>query len=161
MTVYDMKKSLIATIFLISLIFLLISSAAIYKDEIVYFLALKQEIVGDYENEVFESCRLGEPREFSIEADGIVYTIPLPNGATVFANASYPPLDDMEQFLVINYEFYDEYIDKIQNLPDYTFDQMGLGILLESKDKKVVFQILSLNYARRYERLNIGYEIRN
>ncbi|MCL2508618.1 MAG: hypothetical protein FWF05_05535 [Oscillospiraceae bacterium] len=127
------------------------------RNEIIFFVHLQKENIGEYEKAVFESCRSGKPKFFTAEKDGVTYTIPLPDGATEFANEDYPGHDDCIQFLAINYETYMKYFDVLESLPEYEFEEFGAMKTLKSKDGNIVFSILMSNYARRYELLNVSY----
>lgn len=150
----------IILIIAIAIVFLILVGVAAFKNEIVYYFALQKEFVSEYEKNVFQSCRSGEEKTFTIEKNGKTYTIPLPDGAAEFSNSYYPKQEGEQQFLAINYEVWDKnggYFEKLQNLSGYEFDQLGTLIILREKNDEIDIHILIINFARRYERLTISY----
>ena len=150
----------IIVIVAVAIIVLVLVGVIVFKNEIIYYFALQNEFVSEYEKNVFQSCRSGEEKSFSVEKNGKTYTVPLPNGATEFSNSHYPKQDGEQQFLAINYEVWDKnggYISKLENLSEYEFDQQGAQIILREKNDEINIHILIINFARRYERVIISY----
>ncbi|MDR1565577.1 MAG: hypothetical protein LBS74_11535 [Oscillospiraceae bacterium] len=150
-----MKKNLlIASALAVALLLVL---TAVFKNQIIFYFALKQENIGAYEKAVFKECKSDKTGEFSLTLEGVEYSIPLPKGAAEFANADYPSPqgETCMQYLVLGTSFWGGYSDSLQTLPDYNFDQMGSIIILNSKDGKAQINVGVANYGRKYERLEI------
>ena len=117
-------------------------------DERIYAYHLWKGNFSDAQKAAMENTKSGEPARYIAEREGELYSFPLPNGA-----AEYPG----GGFLVINYEFWGEYSEKIKELDGYEFDQMGNLIILMHKDGKIKFLIGRENVARRYECLHVWH----
>jgi len=118
------------------------------RNEIIYAYHYCIEDITDEQKAAMKRTGLGEPASYTAEKDGMTYTMPLPNGATEYPGGGY---------LVINYEFYGEYFNRLRELEGYEFDQMGGMMFLKSNDDKIRFYVAILNVARRYEHLTVEH----
>ena len=138
-----------------------ISLIAVLGTTLIFVEPLRNEAIFSYyyyagnfsdaQKAAMKNARSEEPANFVFENDGDTYVFPLPNGATEWPDGGW---------LVINYEFYGSYYERItapEPIGDFTYvAQLGGGIVFTSNDGKLRLDFGFGNIARRYEHLDIS-----
>ena len=148
-----MKASKISIVISMIIVAVLLAGTVMHFD-IVWAVVMQSERVRMYEIRAMISSRGDDERNMIVTVESGAILFPLPYGAVVFENATYPAGEGFVQFLVTA-AAWRHYLDFILPGNGFSYEQLGSGYFISCKNGDNRVLILNYMYTRGFNQIRV------